>query len=112
MVDQHYMFRVQGSAPDPYTIDITVSGDNMTAICTCPAGGFGKVCKHRVGLLYGEVSELVSGNESDVTALRDVLEGTDVQVRLSRLQDSEDDLAAAKLRVTAAKKALAAAFRD
>lgn len=57
-------FQVQGRGKKPYTITAEGEGINFIMYCTCPAGNNGQAfCKHRRGLLYGEVTNLVQGEE-------------------------------------------------
>jgi hypothetical protein len=71
-------FRVKGSAPEPYEVTFTRSGNNLTTTCTCPAGKNGQYCKHRFGLMEGDLSALVSTNTGDIPKLHELILGTDV----------------------------------
>lgn len=56
------VFQVQGSGKQPYKITAEGEGANFLMYCTCPAGRNGQpFCKHRRGLLYGEVTKVVEG---------------------------------------------------
>tara|TARA_R110002124_G_scaffold143230_3_gene308031 strand:- start:250 stop:870 length:621 start_codon:yes stop_codon:yes gene_type:complete len=57
-------FQVQGSGKTPYKITAEGEGANFIMYCTCPAGRNGKAfCKHRRGLLYGDVTKVAEGVE-------------------------------------------------
>ena len=45
---------VKGSSSDPYELTFIKDGDSLTALCNCPAGTFGNLCKHRVAILDGD----------------------------------------------------------
>ena len=106
------IFQVQGSAPTPYEVTFMKSGDNLTATCTCPAGVAGIHCKHRVLLMAGDTSGVVSGNTADVSAVMEWLAGSDVAAALQLLDEEERALEEWKKRVSAAKRALAAAMNS
>lgn len=108
----NFAFLVTGSQPDPYEVTFTIDGGNMTALCTCAAGGVGQHCKHRINLLFGDITRLASSNPDDVVALAAALTGTDVQEAMQELQAAEDRLTAAKKTVAQAKKRLAQAFSN
>ncbi len=83
------LFLVQGSAEEPYKTTFKKSESNLTAHCTCPAGQVGQYCKHRFGILKGEVKGIVSGNETDVPTVQSWLPGTDVETALREVEEAE-----------------------
>lgn len=102
-----YQFEVNGSAAEPYQVKIAIEHGSLTASCTCPAGRFGSICKHRLAIMTGDSSAVVGDNASDVAALLADLEGTEVHQAVAALNDAEADLSKAKRAVEKAKKALA-----
>lgn len=71
-------FKVQGSQPEPYTVTFRKEGRNITATCTCQAGRNKMYCKHRLNLLVGDVTNLVSDNLQDVGLLMEMYQDSDV----------------------------------
>lgn len=70
------IFQVQGSGKQPYKITAEGEGTNFVMYCTCPAGRNGQAfCKHRRGLLYGDVTKVVEGAEL-VAQLREMARGS------------------------------------
>lgn len=105
-------FLVQGTAKEPYRVTFRKTANNLAAYCTCPAGENGQHCKHRMNILRGITSGIVSGNEARVQVVTLWLPGTDVEVALSSVIDAEKQYERAKLELSTAKKRLAKAFRD
>ncbi|MBW6399981.1 hypothetical protein KPL78_19125 [Roseomonas sp. HJA6] len=105
-----FTFLVSGSQPEPYRVVFTVDGADATALCTCPAGAFDRACKHRIGLLQGDISRLASANPDDLAALATAMEGTDILEAMRFLDEAEDRLEAAKTAVAEAKRRLARAM--
>lgn len=101
------VFRIQGSAAEPYTTEFRKNGNNLSAWCTCPAGALGQHCKHRLRILSGDTEGIVSGNEQEVVKVVDWLAGTDVAAALVELNDAELRFEVAKRNVSFAKKKLA-----
>ncbi len=95
-------FKVQGSAPQPYVVHFSKTGNNLTAHCTCPAGARGLYCKHRMRILEGTVEGIVSGNESAVPTIVSWLPGSDVETALNELLSAHDKLEAAKQKLATA----------
>ena len=93
---------VKGSTSDPYELTFIKDGASLTALCTCPAGSFGNVCKHRVAILDGDASAVVGGDARKVSVVVDWLSGTDVESALADLRAAiaakapKEDLADAK----------------
>ena len=75
-------FLVQGSASEPYRVSFWRVGDNVKSSCTCQAGKNGLACKHRLSLLDGEVTNLVSSSSDGFPRLQRMLEGSDVGAAL------------------------------
>lgn len=83
------VFQVKGSSPDPYEITFIKDGASLTAICTCPAGTFGNLCKHRVAILDGKDSAISSDNKDKVPTVVGWLAGTDVEEAFIELRLAE-----------------------
>ena len=106
-----YRFQVKGSAAEPYEIEIERVDDNLRASCTCPAGENGQYCKHRFSLFNGSASGVVGGDLESISALPNLVSGTDVEYAMIELTGAERELAIMKKQVSAAKKAVAKAMR-
>jgi len=111
-MDCELVFKVQGSEAEPYNVVFRRRGLNLTATCTCKGGEMGQVCKHRLGLLAGDSSNVVSDNALDVALIPKLVLGTDVEKALEALVVAEKALEAAKIEMSRRKKALARAFLD
>lgn len=105
-------FLVEGSAKDPYEVIFIKNDDNLTAICTCPAGTYGNVCKHRTTIIEGDAKSVVSENAADVETIVAWVVGTDVEAALKALRDAEAAGAGSKDAVKDAKANLAKALND
>ncbi len=106
------IFKVQGSASEPYTVLFKRSGTNFTAHCSCPAGKVGQYCKHRINILDGKSTGIVSGNESDIQTIMLWLKGTDVELALNQVREMEEKLESMKKQLDGFKKKLARALLD
>ena len=82
-------FLVKGSAKDPYEVIFIKDGENLTAICTCPAGTYGNVCKHRISIIDGDSKSVVSENAADVETIVAWVVGTDIEAALKEMRDAE-----------------------
>lgn len=103
-------FLVQGSAPEPYELKFTRSGNTINAFCSCPAGDSGTACKHRLSILAGLKGGVVSDNVELVETVASWLLGSNLEMRMAELDRAEEEADNAKKAVSVAKKRLAAAM--
>lgn len=99
-------FKVQGDSGNLYTVRFEKEGSDLFSSCSCPAGEMGTYCKHRIRLLTGEISKLVSKNESDIANLIKLKAGTELDKILLRLFDREAALESVKKEIKSVKKDL------
>jgi uncharacterized Zn finger protein len=103
------LFHVKGSAPEPYSLKVTVIGTGLVMKCNCMAGVRGNWCKHKAALLAGEMEQLVSLNRQDVATLTRLIPLTSAAVLANELAQAEKDLEIAERRVKSCRTALARA---
>lgn len=77
--DEALRFLVRGSQNDEYAVAFMLRQGEAASTCTCMAGRMGRFCRHRLALLDGDVSDLVSDNGHDVTRLRQMIKGTELE---------------------------------
>lgn len=94
------------SGPEVYEIVLSSVVGRTRMSCTCIAGQRNTLCKHRLAILHGDCTNLVSGEDmvSDVGRL---IAGTETQRLVSDLAELERLAAATAARISAAKRALA-----
>ncbi|MDY6894788.1 MAG: hypothetical protein SVO01_05155 [Thermotogota bacterium] len=108
--DIQIKFLVQGSASEPYELSFRKSGDNIIALCTCPAALNGLHCKHRLGIFRGSCKGIVSGNENQVALVQSWLPGTDIECLLNLIAEAESTYKNAKSNLAKLNKKLARAM--
>lgn len=103
-------FALQGSAPQPYRVTFERQQSEVRAFCSCPAGLYGRYCKHRIQLLHGEIDGVVDGGLEELGVLAEWLGPSSLRVALQQLDEAELAVARAKQRVAAARKAVSMAM--
>lgn len=103
---------VNGSSKDPYELTFIKDGSSLTAICTCPAGTFGNLCKHRVAILDGDAKAVLDEDADKVPKVVEWLPGTDVETALAKMRQVDSTAATAKDDLAAAKRDLARAMNS
>jgi len=100
-------FLVRGSASEPYEVMFKKDGDKIIASCTCPAGAFGQICKHRLRIMSGDSSGITSENLFAVADVQTWVSTTYIGKMLLELQQAERQFEDAKKHVALCKKRLA-----
>lgn len=109
---QRFRFEVQGSEQEPYQVEISRDGTNLTATCTCRAGQMGQYCKHRFSLLSGSADRVVGGDIEAISSLPELMKGTDVEAAIENVGRAEAAKVIAEKSLSAAKRALARAMSN
>jgi len=66
------IIKVISSSGEPYDVYFEFSDNKFKVHCNCPAGIYGKLCKHKTGLLGGDSSLLF--NKTDYEILEQINE--------------------------------------
>jgi uncharacterized Zn finger protein len=83
------IFKIQGSSPEPYMVEITPS-PSLTLSCTCPAGIMGTPCKHRIHITKGYCHDLIdapANYEEILGAIKDAINATDIPKHLEKYDE-------------------------
>ncbi|HWR37844.1 MAG TPA: hypothetical protein VN622_18435 [Clostridia bacterium] len=107
-----FSFTARGIAGNPHRVTFRIDECNLTGACSCADGTTGELCEHKLRILTGDPSQIVSGNESQVHDLLDYLPECDVWPHLERLISSKRQLEQAAEQYTEAKDALEHAMND
>jgi len=89
-----------------YKVDFNF-GEVVQVQCDCPAGIYGKHCKHKMGLLQGDTSLLADPNQSGLlTECLSRLDGSDIFKAIQELNACEHQLSEMKKICEKKKKSL------
>ncbi len=91
MSEHTFEFLVKGSEPVPYIVKFSKIGGKLKATCSCRAGIMGQLCKHRLSILAGDSTSIVSDNRNDVSNIQNFLIGTDTEALLDSIKQIEDE---------------------
>ena len=99
-------YQVQGSAPEPYSINISLDGTNLTCLCDCPAGMKGTHCKHWMSVFEGKKQDYIGLDAAQIDEIQSWMSGSELEqtwIELNRVLEEEETI---KKKKTAAYKAL------
>jgi len=104
-------FLVQGSSSEPYKVSFVYDNQELNAFCTCAAGLNGQYCKHRIQILEGVDSSVISKNKNDVRKITTWLKGTSLQKALDEFKNANKEYDEAAKLLQLSKKKLANAMK-
>jgi hypothetical protein len=81
-------YEVQGSAPDPYIVILTLKPYRIS--CTCQAGYSGLPCKHRLAILSGENPGIVKGDISLLPKIAELTKCTNLSELLEAWESARN----------------------
>lgn len=95
---EQIILRAKSSSGEPYTVTITrLPSGKLTAFCDCPAGIRTKYCKHKWGILQGDVSSLHDSPDSQILAkLEKWIAKTSFSTLYKRANEIEEQIAVLK----------------
>lgn len=90
-----------------YSIEACETAGSIRFSCDCDAGAKETLCRHRAGLLSGELDALASGNADDVKRLYEMLSDSRIAEAFATLVDLEQQAEALKGEIARQKKKVA-----
>ena len=66
---QQINLKVSGSSPVPYKLTVVQNDTKVSITCGCKAASFGQLCKHRLALLAGDMTNIIGTKEDILRAL-------------------------------------------
>jgi len=110
MPEDTRQFLVQGSQSLPYQVIFKKTGKNLNASCGCRAGIMGQLCKHRLSILNGDNSAVVSDNVDQVEEVALWLMESNVAEAISEIISLETEKKLIEERLKKTKKLVANAL--
>ena len=100
------------SGEDPYKVDFINDNGRLIVKCNCPAGRFGKFCKHKMRLIKGNYEILFDENQDDdLEEMQDIIQNSgylsliiDLSKAEKAVREAEEDLKKVKKDVALAMK--------
>lgn len=86
-----YLFMVQGSEVEPYSVQFAVKNGVFSATCTCRAGSFSAFCKHRLRIVQGSIEGIVSNNKMDVSVVAALPESAEYLAAYNTHEEKQKD---------------------
>lgn len=111
-MSQTIEFDVRDSALVECRVTFVKNGDNLSAFCTCEMGQREQYCAHRLDVLRGDTSSIVSDNIVQATSVGQWVVGTDVYSAMLEIEQWEHRAAEADRKLDEAKRRLGVAMRD
>ncbi|MFL2583837.1 MAG: hypothetical protein ACJ0Q9_05585 [Gammaproteobacteria bacterium] len=104
-------FLVSGSGPKPYQVEFVKDDAGLKAYCNCLAGTHGSHCKHRINILAGDPSGIVSDVDDKFELISEWLCGTGLESALEEFLSAQKEKPQDRERVVKAKKSISKFMR-
>ena len=104
-------FLVSGSGPKPYQVEFVKDDAGLKVYRNCLAGTHGSHCKHRINILAGDSSGVVSDVDDKFELISKWLYGTGLESALKELLSAQKEKPLDKKRVAKAKRAISKFMR-
>lgn len=116
MADLHFAIKSQ-TGDEIYELRVFTEDGLLFASCTCAAGAYGySICKHRISILRGEQTMLASPSDQaalqQLVRIKELLLGTPLAKLVADLASADEQMRAAKARVSAIKQELNRAMEE
>ncbi len=105
-------FLVKGSANEPYRVVFQKTEKGLLATCNCTAAIKGSFCKHRIQIMQGLDTGVVSKNKNDILTVVGWFKGSNLESKLNLIQEKEIQSENLKNEVTLLKKELSKLMRS
>lgn len=94
------------SSDATYLVSVRQDETGAFVTCTCPAGQFGKLCKHKVEVLNSAINTTEDHSGASRYDLNRLIESTDIPLLLTEMNRADQELQRAKRALEVAKKNL------
>jgi uncharacterized Zn finger protein len=96
-----------------YIVEFVREGNALFAHCNCPAGNYGKLCKHKLMIMSGEIENFHDVNQKQsYEIVKGWIQNSSLPGFMFDLASSEKELEKLKVRVNRFKKQLEIALKD
>lgn len=107
-----YKFKIQGSATEPYNIQVEILDENINIFCNCDAGIAGKSCKHKLQVLYAKDVDAIDGDIEHLQEINKMFINSPIAVAHARVNEILEQQEQLKKTLTSARKALDKSMRS
>lgn len=113
MVKNFIFFVKSSTKTDGYSIVVNRNHEQTTCSCNCPSGKFGKLCKHVLAVLTGDVRILIDSSQSaSLLNFAREIEASRIGLSVKALLEAESNLERAKKGVVSLRAELEREIRD
>ncbi len=110
---QHDLLVKSSDGETTYVVQFIFDAEKLSVFCTCSAGEFGKICKHKLALLNGDRNLLV--DDSNALRFADIqgwVQRSEWPTLLSLFNEGEEKFKVAQAEFAKTKKKVEAAMKN
>jgi uncharacterized Zn finger protein len=101
------------SRDEPYTVAISFTETGLSIFCNCPAGEWGKYCKHKMAVLLGDEKILYDDKQiENFNKASKWISESSYPLLVAKLRESEKELEAVKKTIKNMKEEIAYSMKE
>lgn len=101
------------SRDEPYVVTVSSTETGLSILCDCPAGEWGKYCKHKVAIVLADEKILYDEEQTDnFNKISKWISESSYPNLVTELRESEKSLEAAKRAVKNQKEKIARSMKE
>ncbi|MCX5869704.1 MAG: hypothetical protein NTY00_03500 [Deltaproteobacteria bacterium] len=101
------------SRDEPYAVAISLTETGLSFFCNCPAGEWGKYCKHKMAIVLGDAKILYNDEQiENFNKVSKWISESDYPFLVAKLRNSEKELEAVKEKVKNMKEEISRSMKE
>ncbi len=101
------------SRDEPYAVTISLTENGLSIFCNCPAGEWGKYCKHKMAFIFGDAQILYDDKQiENFIKVSQWISESDYPHLVAKLRDSEKELETVKKTIRNMKEKIALSMKE
>ena len=110
---QHDLLVKSSGGETTYVVQFILHAEKLSVVCTCSAGEFGKICKHKLALLNGDKDLLVDdSNALGFLEVQGWIKQSEWPTLLNLFNEGEEKFKVAQAELAKTKKKVEAAMKS
>lgn len=101
------------SREEPYTVAVSLTNKGLSLFCNCPAGEWGKYCKHKMAVVLGDTQILYDEEQNEnFDKIAKLVSESNYPVLVANLRSFEMELETIKKKIKKMKEQIASSMKD
>jgi uncharacterized Zn finger protein len=101
------------SRDEPYIVTVSLAENGLSIFCNCPAGEWGKYCRHKMAVVSGDAKILYKNEQiENFNKVLKWISESNFPLLVAKFRESEKELENAKKKVTNIKEKISLSMKE